>query len=190
MAQSINNSIAQIATATHCQAGATVAYSGAFAVALAQATANGCLAEGGDQIASDAAEAMREMQRVMTSVRERYLALAVEDAEAIGKFVQLRESGQVLEGYGVLCDGPQEMAELALQAAQQMQAYRPFVCERTHDDLEFALTLITSIARAATQLLDSNLRIWPLPELHAKYDPAIKQLYAQIGLLQPVKKIR
>ena len=183
----MNEFIDQIALANHCQAGATVAISGGLAVALGQATANGCLAEGAT---GEAAATMHTMQEVMTTIRERYQALAVEDAEAIGKFVQLRESGQALAGYGVLCDGPQEMAQLAIQAAQQMHAYRPFVCERTHDDLEFALVLITGVARAATQLLDSNLRIWPLPELLAKYDPAVKALYAQLDLLQPVARIR
>ena len=186
------NEIYQIALANHCQAGATIALSGALAVALGQATANGCLAEGaGDASGADtAAAAMRTMQQVMTTIRERYQALAVEDGAAITQFVKLRESGQVLQGYGVLCDGPQEMAQLAIQAAQQMQAYRAFVCERTHDDLEFALVLITGVARAATQLLDSNLRIWPLPELLTKYDPTVKALYVQLDLLQPVARIR
>ena len=183
----MNEFIDQIALANHCQAGATMAISGGLAVALGQATANGCLAEGAT---GEAAATMHTMQEVMTTIRERYQALAVEDAEAIGKFVQLRESGQALAGYGVLCDGPQEMAQLAIQAAQQMHAYRPFVCERTHDDLEFALVLITGVARAAAQLLDSNLRIWPLPELLAKYDPIVQSLYAQLALLQPVAKIR
>lgn len=181
------NEIDQIALANHCQAGATIALSGALAVALGQATANGCLAE---RASGTAAEAMRTMQQVMTAIRERYQALAVEDGVAITQFVKLRESGQVLQGYGVLCDGPQEMAQLAIQAAEQMQIYRPFVCERTHDDLAFALVLIAGVARAATQLLDSNLRIWPLPELLAKYDPIVKALYAQLDLLQPVARIR
>ncbi len=179
--------IDQIALANHCQAGAAIALSGALAVALAQATANGCLAEGA---AGAAAEAMRTMQHAMTQIRERYQTLAVEDKEAITQFVRLRESGQTLAGYGVLCAGPQEMAQLAIQAAQAMQAYRPYVCERTHDDLEFALVLITGVARAAAQLLDSNLRIWPLPELLAQYDPALQRLYAQIDILQPVAQIR
>ncbi len=181
------NEIDQIALADHCQAGATIAISGALAVALAQATANGCLAGG----AGDAdGEAMHTMQRVMATIRERYQTLAIEDGAAITQFVRLRESGQALAGYGVLCDGPQEMAQLAIQAAQQIQAYRPYVCERTRDDLEFSLVLITGVARAATQLLDSNLRIWPLPDLVTKYDPIVQRLYAQIDILQPVPRIR
>ena len=183
----MNELINQIAQANHCEAGATVALSGALAVALAQATANGCLTDGA---AGEAAEAARSMQREMTAIRTRLQTLAVEDAAAITQFVKLRESGQVLAGYGVLCDGPQEMAQLAIQAAQHIQVYRAFVCERTHDDLEFALTLTVGVARTATQLLDSNMRIWPLPELLAKYDLAILALYGQIEALQPVERIR
>ncbi|NJM39738.1 MAG: hypothetical protein HC853_02680 [Anaerolineae bacterium] len=130
------------------------------------------------------------MQAKMTASRTRFLAIADEDAKAIGEFVRLREAGQPLQGYQLLCDGPQEMAHIGIAAAQAMQAFRPFVCERTRDDLEFALTLMHGAALAAMQLLDSNLRIWPLPELLAKYDPAVQQLSAELALLKPAKRIR
>ena len=181
-----------IATANHCQAGAVIALGGALTAALGQATANGTLAEGasGDAAASEAATAARQMQRQLSELRARFLALANQDATAIGEFVRLRETGQALRGYELLCDGPRDMAELAVQAAGLMQGFRSFVCERTHDDLEFAVTLMCGVARSAMQLLDSNLRIWPLPELIAKYDLVVTELAAQIDALKPVRRIR
>ena len=185
--QTISEATRDIAEATHCQAGATVAVSGAFAAALAQATANVTLMLGA---APEAEAASHQMQTTMTAARARLLEIADEDAHAIGEFVRLREEGQPLQGYKLLCDGPQEIARLAIEAARVMQSYRPHVCERTRDDLEFALTLIISTAQTAMQLLDSNLRIWPLPELIAQYDGAITLLIADLARLTPLQRIR
>jgi hypothetical protein len=183
----ILQAVRDVAEANHCQAGAAIAASAAMAAALAQATANVTLMLGAT---GDTETTSRQVQTTMTATRARLLAIADEDAKAIGEMVRLREAGQPLQGYQVLCDGPQEMAQLGIAAAQAMQAFRPFVCERTRDDLEFALTLMHGAALAAMQLLDSNLRIWPLPELIATYDPAVRQLSADLALLMPMKRIR
>ena len=71
-----------------------------------------------------------------------------------------------------------------------MQGFRAEVGERSRDDLEFALTLMVGAARSALLLLDSNLRIWPLPELLAQYEPAMARLLAGLATLQPVARIR
>jgi hypothetical protein len=176
-----------IALANHCQAGAVIALSGALAAALGQATANGTLAEGATGAAASAA---RNVQEQLAVIRARLQSLADQDATAIGEFVRLRESGQALQGYELLCDGPREMGELAIQAVLVLQDFRHSVCERTHDDLEFAITLMTGVARGAMQLLDSNLRIWPLSELLAKYDHKVDELAAQVDALQPMRRIR
>ncbi len=196
----VSDAVNAIATANHCQAGAVIALSGALAAALGQAVANGTLAEGsagtgGSSAGADAARhaarhAARQMQLRLTEIRARFLALADQDATAIGEFVRLRESGQALKGYELLCDGPRDMAVQALAAASFLQDFRTHVSERTHDDLEFAITLMSGVAHSAMQLLDSNLRIWPLPELVAKYDPAVNALVARIDALQPVERIR
>jgi hypothetical protein len=178
------NSIAQ---ANHCQAGAVIGLSGALAAALGQATANGSLEAG---VNGDAAGAAREMQRRMSEARAQFQALADQDATAIGEFVALRESGHALKGYGLLCDGPRDMAKLAIACATLMQDYRRHVCERTRDDLEFAITLMAGVARSAMQLLDSNLRIWPLPELLAKYGQIVGELTERLDALKPLKRIR
>lgn len=174
-----------VGSANHCQAGAVIALSGAAAAALAQATANTTLADG----TPHGLEA-EVMQRAMTQARARLLQIADEDARAIGAFVALRDAGQALQGYELLCDGPREMADIAIAAARAMQGFRSHVGERGKDDLEFALTLMVGTARAAAQLLDSNLRIWPLPELLASFEPHVARLFDEIGALQPVTRIR
>jgi len=179
----INN----IASADHCQAGATIALSGALAAALARATAVVTELAETDEATAQASQVLKDE---MSTAAARFQALADQDATAIGEFVKLRENGQPLQGYQVLCEGPREMADLAWQAATAMQTYRPFVGPRPHDDLEFAITLMAGTARAALQLLDSNLRIWPLPELLAQFDPAVHQLHSRIGLLNPRPCIR
>jgi hypothetical protein len=49
---------------------------------------------------------------------------------------------------------------------------------------------MAGVARGAMQLLASNLRIWPLPGLLARYDPAVIALAAQVDALRPVERIR
>jgi hypothetical protein len=176
-----------IASTPYCQAGATIALSGALAAALGQATANGSLDE---DATGESARAARELQDALAAARARFLALADQDGSAIGEFYRLKKGGQELQGYALLCDGPQEMGELALDAARRLRDYRRFVCERARDDLEFSLTLMAGVARSAMQLLDSNLRIWPLPELLARYDPVVIALAAQVDALRPVERIR
>jgi hypothetical protein len=185
--EAVVDAAARIAQANHCQAGGAIAISGALAAALAQATANTTRVDGAT---GDADAAAAAIQQTMTRIRARMTALADEDAEAITVFVELRNRGEALKGYGVLCDGPREMADLAIEAAQAMQSFRPQVGERGKDDLEFAITLMAGVARAAMQLLDSNMRIWPLPDLLAQYDPHVKRLHAAINALTPVQRIR
>lgn len=182
-----NDALRHIAEATHCQAGAVVGLSGALAAALAQAVANASLQ---DNISNTAKTAAKHMGRAMSKARVQFQALADQDADAITGFVALRQRGEALKGYKLLCAGPLEMADLAISASQHMQTYRAYVCPRTQDDLEFALTLMSNTARAAAQLLDSNLRIWPLPDLLKKYDPHVVRLFEELSALRPVVRIR
>lgn len=183
----VYTAVARIGDHDHCQAGGTIGLSGALAAALAQATANATRAEDHSPAQETAAQ---QMQSAMTLIRAEFLRLADADANAILEFVALEERGAPLAGYALLCDGPRAMAELAIAAAQAMQTFRAHVCERSHDDLEFALTLMVGVGRAALQLLDSNLRIWPLPELLAEFDPQVDGLLRAIDALAPVARIR
>jgi hypothetical protein len=179
--------VARIGDHDHCQAGGAIGLSGALAAALGQATANATrsLSPSPEQDA-----AAYRMQKTMMRVRSEFLHLADRDADAILELVAAEKRGEPLTGYILLCDGPRAMADLAVEAAQAMQTFRVHVCERSRDDLEFALTLMAGVARAAMQLLDSNLRIWPLPELLTTYDPQVNRLLRQIESLQPTARIR
>jgi hypothetical protein len=183
----VREAVDRIGDHDHCQAGGTIGLSGALAAALAQATAN-ATRSAEPSPAQDAAA--RTMQATMARMRADFLRLADQDANAILEFVALEERGEALTGYALLCNGPREMADVALAAALAMQTFRAHVCERSRDDLEFALTLMAGIARAATQLLDSNLRIWPLPELLAEFEPHVTRLLQEIDAVEPVARIR
>lgn len=183
----VQAAVARIGDHDHCQAGGTIGISGALAAALAQATANATRTTPTNVMQEAAA---RSVQDRMERTRAGFLRLADQDANAILEFVAMEERGEALAGYALLCRSPQQMADLAVEAAQAMQAFRAHVCERSRDDLEFALTLMAGVARAALQLLDSNLRIWPLPELLAEFEPQVSRLLGEIDALQPVSRIR
>lgn len=183
----VRDAVARIGDHDHCQAGGAIALSGALAAALGQATAN---ATRSALLSSGQDAAAQQMQAVMAYSRAEFLRLADADANAILEFVALEERGAPLAGYALLCDGPRAMADLAIAAAQAMQTFRAHVCERSHDDLEFAITLMIGVARAALQLLDSNLRIWLLPVLLAEFDPHVGGLLQAIDALTPVARIR
>ena len=184
---SVRDAAARIGDAVHCQAGGTIAVSAALAAALGQATANATLDSGATV---NNATVAGDVQTRLHSARMRFLELADQDAGAITEFAGLRQRGEALRGYALLCDGPREIGDLAVDAAQTLQTFRAHVCERTRDDLEFAITLMTGAARAAMQLLDSNMRIWPQPELLATYQPHVARLVAAVGNLRPVVRIR
>ncbi len=183
----VRDAVARIGDHDHCQAGGTIGLSAALAAALAHATANGSLAA---EPTAGQAEAAHRMQTAMADAGTKFLDLADQDANAILEFVALEEQGEALRGDALLCDGPLAMADLAITCATAMQGFRAQVSERTRDDLEFALTLMVGAARAAMQLLDSNLRIWPLPDLLAAFDPHAMRLEGAIARLTPTTRIR
>lgn len=186
-ALTVQEAVARIGDGDHCQAGGTIGLSAALAAALAQATANSTLANA--PTPAQVAPA-RAMQSAMAAARAEFTRLADQDANAILEFVALEEQGAALAGYALLCDGPRDLAAAAIAAAQAMQDYRAHVGERSRDDLEFALTLMAGAAHSALLLLDSNLRIWPLPELLARYQPEVTRLGDAVATLRPVHKIR
>ena len=186
-AATVQAAVDRIGDHDHCQAGGAIGLSGALAAALAQATANATRAEQPTATQDAAAQAM---QAAMARTRAGFLRLADADANAILQFVALEARGEPLAGYALLCRGPQQMADLAVDAAQAMQAFRAHACARSQDDLEFALTLMAGVARGAMQLLDSNLRIWPLPDLLAEFEPQVARLLGKIDALTLVARIR
>ncbi|MCB0053818.1 MAG: cyclodeaminase/cyclohydrolase family protein, partial [Caldilinea sp.] len=115
----VQAAVDRIGNHDHCQAGGAIGMSGALAAALAQATANATRVEQPDAAQDAAAQAMQER---MGHIRAGLLHLADQDANAILAFVAMEERGEALAGYALLCRGPQQMADLAIDAAQAMQA--------------------------------------------------------------------
>lgn len=174
---------AEVADQHHAMAGAVISASAAQAVALATACMRISLAASSDPGSEERVERMVEIRTSLARWCNR-------DAAAIAEFVALREAGRELQGQQLLCDGPAEMGRLALEAAEAVQQFRPFVIEQVQDDLEMSLRLLAGVAQAALLLLDSNLRIWPEPALLAQYEPVITELGTGIDQLTPVDRIR
>ena len=95
----VHAAVTRIGDHDHCQAGGTIGLSGAFAAALAQATAN---ATRSLQPMPDQDAAAQAMQVTMTRIRADFLRLADEDADAILALVAAEERGEPLSGYVLL----------------------------------------------------------------------------------------
>ena len=77
---------------------------------------------------------------------------------------------------------------LAERLAGQLAGIRSRLLALTDED-GAAITAFAAL-RAATLLLDSNMRLWPEPDLLAKYEPELAALRAEAGRVQPVDRIR
>ncbi len=169
----------------HAMAGAVIAVSAAQAVALGRA----CLAISREDQELTGPGVDTAIQRLSTTV-DLLLCWADQDADAIARFVALREAGQELQGQRLLCQAPAQVGSLAVGAADLLQGARSWVSERVRDDLEMSISLLAGTAQAAMLLLDSNLRIWPEPALLDEFEPIRARLEAQIHALSPVARIR
>ena len=175
-----------IAGQSHAMAGATIAASGALACGLGEA----CVRISRSRL--EAAEERAAAQRVaarLAECRNQLEALVDEDGAAITGFETLRDAEAVRQAQDRLCHMPLEMGSLAASAAVLLQEFRPLV-RGVQDDLEMAVTLLTGAARAASLLLDSNLRLWPEAALLAEYEPALAGLRAQAARLRPAERVR
>ena len=183
---SIREFTGHIASQGHAMAGATIAASAAAACSLGEA----CLHINVPLLASAAdSEFAERLAGQLTGIRSRLLALTDEDGAAITAFATLRAAGKTLEGQDRLCQMPVEMARLSIEAACLLQEFRPLI-QHAQDDLEMAITLFFGTARAATLLLDSNMRLWPEQDLLAKFEPQLAALRAEARRVQPVEQIR
>ena len=175
-----------VSTRHHAMAGATIAASAAMACSLGEVCVRISIQNQDTESGREAAEKVTER---LDNIRQALLTLADEDGAAIAAFAALRDAGQELEGQELLCQLPVDMGTLAVEAATLMQDSRALV-QLHQDDLEMAIRLLDGTARAASLLLDSNLRIWPQSDLVAKFEPVLARLRAQLEALQPVEQIR
>jgi len=175
-----------LARQEHALAGATIAASAALACGLGEA----CVRIGAMHLADadQRATAERTAGRLVT-IRGQLQALADEDGDAILAFAALRDAGQELQGQDRLCQMPVETGRLSAEAAAALQEFRSLV-QVVQDDLEMAITLLGGAVRAATLLLDSNLRIWPEAALRARFEPGLADLRSQAQAIRPVERIR
>lgn len=183
----VHQFIAEVSDQHHAMAGAVIALSAAQAAALGEACMQISLDHQVDKL--DWGQVTSRIER-MVQIKETLLDWGNRDAEAIAQYVALRQAGDELTGQKLLCESPAEMSRLSINAARLLQDFRPLVFEKVQDDLEMAISLLAGTARAALLLLDSNLRIWPDPDLLRVYDPIITDLETQIGRLTPVARIR
>lgn len=177
---------ARVAGARTAMAGATIGASAALACALGEACVRlnfDLLGEGPQRKGAESLAAR------LAAIRVALEALSDEDGEAITALAAQREAGEELRGQARLCEMPAETGALAAEGAGLLQGFRPWT-QVAQDDLEMALTLLSGALHAAALLLDSNLRIWPEPDLLAKYDPMLVQLRGRAESVQPVERIR
>jgi len=177
---------AHISGQHHAMAGAAIAASAALACSLGQACVQINIPRQEDDVRR---ATVTQTAARLDVIRQRLLQLADEDGAAIATFAALRSAGRELSGQELLCQLPVDMGHLAIEAAVLLQQARPLLYQQ-QDDLEMAIRLLDGSARAALLLLDSNLRIWPDPELLAQYEPALANLRTDARNLHPVAHIR
>ncbi|NOX62995.1 MAG: hypothetical protein GXP42_13795 [Chloroflexi bacterium] len=170
----------------HAMAGATIASSAALACSLGEVCVRLNISQAEPEWAR---EKLTHSSQRLRDIRLALLDRADEDGAAIAKFAALRSAGKTLQGQEYLCQLPVEMADLAIEAALLMQDVRLLMCSQ-EDDLEMAIRLLDAAARAATLLLDSNLRIWPEPALLETFEPKLAELRTRLEALKPVASVR
>ncbi|MBE7474676.1 MAG: cyclodeaminase/cyclohydrolase family protein [Anaerolineales bacterium] len=185
--KSVRQFIEEVSDQRHAMAGAVIAVSAAHASALGEACMQISLDHQVDKL--DWQDITGRIEQ-MVHLKNTLIAWCDQDATAIAEHVALREAGQVLQGQRLLCESPAEISRLCLDAAAVLQNFRPVVIEQVQDDLEIAISLLAGSARAALLLLDSNLRVWPEPNLLAEFEPILAELEQQLNQLSPVERIR
>ena len=185
--KTVRQFVATVSDQLHAMAGAVIAASAAQAAALGEACMQISLDNQVDKL--DWGDVTGRIAQ-MAHIKNTLLEWCDQDATAIAEFVALRDAGDELKGQQLLCDAPAEISRLSIEAATLLQNFRPLAIEKVQDDLEMAVNLLAGTAQVAMLLLDSNLRIWPTPELLASHEPTRADLEAQIGQLSPVSRIR
>ncbi|MCU0509693.1 MAG: cyclodeaminase/cyclohydrolase family protein [Anaerolineae bacterium] len=183
---SVNDFGSYVAGQSHAMAGATIAASAALACALGEACARISTSRLEDWDNCARAEGLADQ---LGSTRATLTSLADLDGEALLAFEAAAAAGRAAEGKDHLCRLPLEIGVAACSAAAALQAFRPLV-RGVQDDLEMAITLLSGAGRAAALLLDSNLRIWPEPELLAAYEPELARLRQALAGLEPATSVR
>ncbi len=164
----------------HATAGFTTALAGSAASALGQAVMGISLDPAGSPEAAHAR--LGEIVKALST-------LADEDANALSQLLAARQAGDESRAWEDLLRAPAQMADLMCEAAERLQAFRPRVVDHVRDDMEFAIVLLTAAARAALLIVESNLRQWRSPDLHARFGPETDRLAQRVEALTPIERI-
>jgi formiminotetrahydrofolate cyclodeaminase len=182
----LRNLAAHVAGQDHAMAGSSAAITGALGSSLGEACVRISALYLED--AREKADTVPVAER-LAAIREQLLGLADEDSAVIAAYAAERDAGEEPRGQDRLCSLPVEMGNFAAEAGDALQDFRPFV-RHVQDDLEIAIALLASATRAASMVLDSNLRIWPEAELVTKYEPALAELRKRLEGLHPAERFR
>lgn len=185
--KTIRQFVSHVGNRRHAMAGAVIATAAAEAAALGEACLR--ISRGELMAAQERATAEGAIETVQ-SARRQLLTLCDEDAGAIGVLAGQPTVQDEMAIRHLLCQLPGEIGVAAATVATALQEFRPLICERVQDDLEMAIVLLVGAARGAMLLLDSNLRIWPDPDLIDKHEPRRAALEERIAQLMPVSRIR
>jgi hypothetical protein len=178
--------IDEISDQHHPMTGTVIAAQAAQAAALAEA----CM-----QISLDNQVDKLNWQDVttrigqMAHVKDTLLEWCNQHTSQMADYMARSKHNAELSSRQMLCDHSAEIGSLSLQAATLLQAFRPLVFEQVSDDLEMALNLLTSTAKTATLLLESNIRRWPDQALK-EYEPIRTNLEEGIHQLTPLNRIK
>ena len=125
----------------------------------------------------------------LAGIRSRLLALTDEDGADNHHLRRLARCRHNAGGSGSLMPDARRDGPDVHRAASLLQEFRPLI-DLARDDLEMAIALLAGTQRAAALLLDSNLRLWPEPDLQAKFEPELAALREEAGRVRPVGRIR
>ncbi len=186
--QPIRQFVAKVSDHHFAMVGAVIAASAAQAAALGEACMQISLDNQVDKLNwQDVTTRIAQMVHLKNSI----LAWCDKDAEAITQYIAVRDTGgEDLTARYLLCEGPPAVARLAINSAEILQRFRPLVFERVQDDLEIAIKLLVDAARTAMMLLESNLRLWPEPDILQKYEPVLANLENRLKRLTPISHIQ
>jgi formiminotetrahydrofolate cyclodeaminase len=185
--RTIRQFISEVSDQHHAMTGAVIAISAVQAAALGETCMQVSLDNQVDRLNwQDVTSRIEQMARL----RDNLFGWYEQGTKAITERIALRESDVQLSSQRFWCEGSAEIGRLSIEAATLLQDFRPLVFENVRDDLEITINLLASTARAATLLLDSNLRIWSNAGLLEEYEPVRAELESQIDQLTPAARLR
>lgn len=173
--RTVRDFVGSVSDRHYTMSGVVIAASAAQAVALGEA----CLQISFDhQVDSlDWQEITARIEKLI-SLKNSLLEWADQEAQATGQQHNV-DSGQQIPL--ALYDSPAQIAQLSITAIEILQEFRTLALSDLVDDLEIAIHLLKSTARAALDLLKSNLKRGADEAVVAKYGPLATELSSQIG---------